>query len=175
VVQQLLTDHTGEPFPELMRTLVLDPLGMRDSSFDQRFPETSGRPVAVGHTEDGTPLADGWLLRPDMAAAGLWSTAADLAQLALAVRRSRLGRPLAPLSVRRAEEMLTPHPASSYGLGTVIDGTGGEVHFGHGGEPVGYRGLTLCGLHSGSGWVVLTNGPGGDHLIRALDMTDRRK
>jgi amino acid adenylation domain-containing protein len=175
VVEQLLTDLTGEPFPELMRRLVLDPLGMRDSSFDQRFPETSGRPVAVGHTEDGAPLAGGWLLRPDMAAAGLWSTAADLAQLALAVRRSRLGRPLAPLSAARAEEMLTPHPASSYGLGTVIDGTGGEVHFGHGGEPVGYRGLTLCGLHSGSGWVVLTNGPGGDHLIRALDMTDRRK
>lgn len=96
VVQQVLTDITREPFAELMRTLVLDPLGMRDSSFDQRFPETAGRPVAVGHTEDGTPLADGWLVRPDMAAAGLWSTAADMAQLALAVRRSRLGRPLAP-------------------------------------------------------------------------------
>jgi len=175
VVQQVLTDITREPFAELMRTLVLDPLGMRDSSFDQRFPETAGRPVAVGHTEDGTPLADGWLVRPDMAAAGLWSTAADMAQLALAVRRSWLGRPLAPLSEHRAEEMLTPHPTSSYGLGTVIDTTGTEVHFGHGGEPVGYRGLTLCGLQSGTGWVVLTNGPGGDHLIRALDITDQRK
>ncbi|MFD9887070.1 amino acid adenylation domain-containing protein [Streptomyces alboflavus] len=175
VIQQVLTDLTGEPFPDLMRTLVLDPLGMRDSSFDQRFPETSGRPVALGHTADGAPLADGWLVRPDMAAAGLWSTAVDLAQLALAVRSSRLGRPIAPLSARRAEEMLTPHRASAYGLGTVIDSTSSEVYFGHGGEAVGYRGLTLCGLHSGTGWVVLTNGPGGLHLIRALDMTDRRK
>ncbi|WP_447035929.1 non-ribosomal peptide synthase/polyketide synthase [Streptomyces sp. DSM 118878] len=175
VVQQVLTDLTGEPFPDLMRTLVFDPLGMRDSSFDQYYPETSGRPVALGHTADGAPLADGWLVRPDMAAAGLWSTAVDMARLALAVRGSRLGRPLAPLSVRRAEEMLTPHRASSYGLGTVIDSTGSEVHFGHGGEAVGYRGLTLCGLHAGTGWVVLTNGPGGHHLIRALDTTDRRK
>ncbi|GAA1894349.1 hypothetical protein GCM10009837_15400 [Streptomyces durmitorensis] len=175
VVQQVLTDVTGEPFPELMRTLVLDPLGMRDSSFDQRHPQTSGRPVALGHTEEGAPLADGWLLRPDMAAAGLWSTAVDMARLALAVRGSRLGRPLAPLSAHRAEEMLTPHRASAYGLGTVIDSTGGEVYFGHGGEAVGYRGLTLCGLHSGTGWVALTNGPGGLHLIRALEMTDRRK
>jgi CubicO group peptidase (beta-lactamase class C family) len=38
IVQQLLIDLTGKPFPQLMRELVLDKLGMRDSTFEQPLP-----------------------------------------------------------------------------------------------------------------------------------------
>src|SRR5690349_20306862 len=38
VLQQLVTDVTRTPFDELMATLVLEPVGMSDSSYDQDFP-----------------------------------------------------------------------------------------------------------------------------------------
>src|SRR5262249_11858770 len=39
VLQQLLVDVTGKAFPDLMRTAVLDPLGMRHSTYEQPLPE----------------------------------------------------------------------------------------------------------------------------------------
>ncbi|MFH9004311.1 amino acid adenylation domain-containing protein [Streptomyces afghaniensis] len=168
VVQQVITDVTGDAFAEVLREVLLKPLGMDHSSFDQSFPVRSGLPVALGHDPEGNPVDGGWLIRPDMAAAGLWTTAADLARAALEVRRSALGRPMAPLSGERAAELLTPYPDSFYGLGTVVDTTGAEPRFGHGGEPVGYHALLTCALRSGTGWVVLTNGSAGERVIRTF-------
>jgi CubicO group peptidase (beta-lactamase class C family) len=172
VLQQAITDATGEPFAEVMREVLLKPLGMDGSSFDQTFPETSGRPVAIGHHEDGTPVHGGWLIRPDQAAAGLWATAADLAKAAQEIRRSHLGRPLAFFSQDGARALLTATPESSYGLGTVFDANGRDPQFGHGGSPVGYHALTTCGLRTGDGWVVLTNSSAGQEVVRALVNAD---
>lgn len=38
MLQQLLEDVTGRPFPQLMRDLVLDPLGMADGDYAQSLP-----------------------------------------------------------------------------------------------------------------------------------------
>ncbi|WP_326760221.1 amino acid adenylation domain-containing protein [Streptomyces phaeochromogenes] len=165
VLQQLMTDLTGRPFDELMRDLVFEPLGMRATSFDQGFPERSGRPAALGHDEEGRPVDGGWLVRPDQAAAGLWTTAADLAKVALEIRRSALGRPLSLLSRETARLMLAPSSDSFYGLGTVVDTTNDEVQFGHAGSPVGYQAVSLCGLHNGDGFVALTNGAAGKDVV----------
>ncbi|MEO3827710.1 amino acid adenylation domain-containing protein [Actinomadura sp. B10D3] len=169
VLQQVMTDVTGRPFPDLMRELVLEPVGMTGSGFEHSFPEEPGRRAARGHGAAGEPVDGGWLVRPDAAAAGLWTTAADLARLALEIRRSHLGRPLAPLSPETAREMLTvQHEGAFYGLGTVVDPTGADPQFGHGGEPVGYHGLTVLRLGAGTGAVVLTNGSGGREAVREL-------
>ncbi|NGO07967.1 amino acid adenylation domain-containing protein [Streptomyces sp. HC44] len=168
VLQQLLTDITGRPFDEAMRDLVLEPIGVRATSFDQAFPERYGRPVALGHDEEGRPVDGGWLVRPDQAAAGLWTTAADLAKAALELRRSALGRPLSLLSRETARLMLSPSSDSFYGLGTVVDGTNDEVQFGHAGSPVGYQAVSLCNLHSGDGFVALTNGAAGKNVVAAV-------
>ncbi|MEU3495181.1 amino acid adenylation domain-containing protein [Kitasatospora cineracea] len=166
VVQQALSDATGEDFAALAQRLVIDPLGLRDTSFRQSFPQEPGRVPALGHGPDGRPLPGGWDVRADVAAAGLWSTAADLATVALEVRRSFLGRPRALLTADSARRLLDPHPRSFYGLGTVVDATGEERWFGHGGELDGHRALTLCRLDRGTGFVALANGGGADHLLR---------
>ncbi|MEU0674553.1 serine hydrolase, partial [Streptomyces sp. NPDC006172] len=170
VLQQAMTDATGTPFAELMRTLVLDPLGMRDSSFDQDFPAAPDRvgKIALGHDAEGRRIAGGRRVRPDAAAAGLWSTAPDLARLALEIRRSALGRPLALLRRETATMLLTPHRDTFYGLGTVIDATGSDTEFGHGGTPTGYHGVSVTRLTAGTGLVVLTNGDAGEHVVKAL-------
>ncbi len=173
VLQQLVEDVTGQPFAQVMRELVLEPLGMRDSGFGQDFPYGPGRTVAAGHGADGTPYAGGWRIRPDAAAAGMWSTAVDLAKAALEVRRSALGRPGALLRKETAEAMLTPSPLSLYGLGTAVDVTASETEFGHGGTPVGYHGVSVTRLRARTGFVVLTNGDAGVQVVKALTASHR--
>ncbi|MEE6259636.1 amino acid adenylation domain-containing protein [Plantactinospora sonchi] len=168
VLEQLLTDLTGQPFAELMRELVFAPLGMDGTSFDQAFPETSGRPVAVGHDERGTPVPGGWRVKPVLASTGLWATAPDLARLLVAVRRAYLGEgDLLPRPY--AEQLLTAiHRDALYGLGTSVDDTGREVEFGHVGESVGYRAMMLGRVRSGTGFVVLTNADSGKEVHKVV-------
>jgi len=166
VVQLVLEDMTGTPFAALMRDLVLDPLGLTGSSFDQAFPDTTGRPVARGHAADGTPVPAGWRVRPDAAAAGLWSTAADLSRVALEIRRAYLGEPSGLLTPDLAGQLLTASPGSFYGLGSIVDGTGPDLEYGHGGEPVGYRAMSYSRLRDGTGIVVLTNGDSGKEVVQ---------
>ncbi|MBQ0984632.1 amino acid adenylation domain-containing protein [Streptomyces sp. F63] len=167
VVQQVLMDVTGEHFDALMRRTVLDPFGMTASSFDQSFPEQPDRPAASGHDEDGRPLPGGWRLWPDTAAAGLWTTATDVAKALLEVRRAYLGRPAALIGRDTARGLLAPqHPHSGYGLGTVVDDLGDDVQFGHGGAGAGYHALAMCRIGAGTGFVVLTNGEAGAGVAR---------
>ncbi|MGW7363957.1 amino acid adenylation domain-containing protein [Streptomyces sp. NPDC054841] len=166
VLELLLQDVTGESFPRLMERLVFGPLGMTDSSFDQWYPERSAGPAAAGHDMDGTPLQGRWRIRAEAASGGLWSSAADLARVAVEIRRARLGEPGALLLTRPlAQQMLTVrHPGSFYGLGTVVDGTGGGTEYGHGGRTAGFRAGTFTRLDSGEGFVVLTNAESGQGI-----------
>jgi len=169
VVEQILVDVTGQPFPALMRELVLEPLGLRHSGFEQDFPARCGRPVAIGHDPTGQPIPGRWRIRPETAAGGLWSTVVDLARVAAEVRRARLGSPGRLLQPGLAEQLLTVgHPGSFYGLGTVVDDSAPDPEFGHSGRTVGYRVMTISRVHSGSGFVVLTNGESGKDVIGFL-------
>ena len=42
IAQQVVVDVLGRPFPDLMRELILDPLGMADSTFEQPLPARFG-------------------------------------------------------------------------------------------------------------------------------------
>jgi CubicO group peptidase (beta-lactamase class C family) len=53
VVQQLLVDATGTPFPRLLRELVLAPLGMARSTFENPLPEARWGQAATGHRAGG--------------------------------------------------------------------------------------------------------------------------
>ncbi|MDQ1026939.1 amino acid adenylation domain-containing protein [Streptomyces umbrinus] len=168
VLQQLLEDATGEAFEPLVRRLVLDPLGLTDTSFDQAHPRTSGLPVALGHDAHGTPLAGGWRERAHLAAAGLWTTAADTARFVVAVRDALLGVPGALLPQASARELLAGESGTFYGLGTIVDDTGDDLEFGHGGEPAGYWNMAISRLHGGTGFVALTNADSGKAVVKHL-------
>ncbi|MFC3891215.1 amino acid adenylation domain-containing protein [Lentzea rhizosphaerae] len=165
VVQQLLVDVTGRSFAELMRDLVFTPLGMTNSGFGHTFPD--GRDVAPGHDEEGRPIDGGWLLWPDEAAAGLWTTSTDLAVFLLEIRKSYLGEPGGLLPRELAREMLTPqHRHTAYGLGVVVDDFGTDVQFGHGGTGGGYHAMAMCRIGQGTGFVALTNSDAGASVIK---------
>ncbi|MEV4701990.1 amino acid adenylation domain-containing protein [Actinoplanes sp. NPDC049316] len=175
VVELVLRDVTGETFAGLVERLVCVPLGLVATSFDQWFPERSVHPAALGHDGDGRPLTDGWRTRAEAASGGLWTCAADLAELSLQIRRARRGEPGALLPRSLAQQLLTVwHPGSFYGLGTVVDDTGADTEYGHGGRTAGYRAGTFTRLDSGAGFVVLTNAESGQRIASLVADALRR-
>jgi CubicO group peptidase (beta-lactamase class C family) len=171
IAQQAVVDVTGKPFAELMRELVLDPVGMMDSSFEQPAPAALAERAARGHSWNGTELQGGCHVYPEMAAAGLWSSAADLALLGVEVMRalrgdsSRLG--LAPETVR---SMLRPQLANQeagqefVGLGWFCLGKEQSFRFGHEGWNLGYVATMLMLPAIGKGVVVMVNSNQGASL-----------
>jgi CubicO group peptidase (beta-lactamase class C family) len=116
VVQQVLDHVVSQPFPELMRELVLEPLGMDESTYEQPLPEDRRAEAAVGHHADGTPLAGKWNAYAAIAAAGLWTTPQDLCRLAVELQRAVRDGGGTLLTKETAEQMLTPQPGGYVGM-----------------------------------------------------------
>src|SRR5262249_27971513 len=118
IVQQLLLDVTGDPYLDLMQRLVLDPVGMHDSTYEQPLPGRLQDRAASGHHRYGCRVSGRWHVYPEMAAAGLWTTPSDLARFAIEVQRALRGESRV-LEARTAQLMLTPHPVPGAALGWV--------------------------------------------------------
>jgi CubicO group peptidase (beta-lactamase class C family) len=159
VAQQLLIDVTGRPFPDLLAELVLRPVGMDDSTYEQPVPARLRGAAASGHLDDGRLLPGRYHTYPEMAAAGLWTTPTDLAKFLIEIQRGLQGRS-SVISTATAREM-TAVQKSRYGLGLSIDGTGPAARFGHGGSNEGFKCEMTAFLEGGRGAVVMTNGDKG--------------
>jgi CubicO group peptidase (beta-lactamase class C family) len=145
IAQQVVVDVLGRPFPALMRELILDPLGMADSTFEQPLPAPMAARAAVGHPLNGQPLSGGAHVYPEMAAAGLWTTAADLSRLAIALMRTLRGeRSALPLKTESVQSMLQPQLPDQtigehfVGIGWYCSGEGDDFCFGHQGVDEGF-------------------------------------
>ena len=166
VSQVLVEDVTGLPYPEAARKYVFEPLGMDRSTFVNPLPASHGN-IARAHDGSGRPAAlpRGWESMPEMAAAGLWTGAEDLATFVIALEESANGESDF-LSQGIAQDMMTRVPMSWHGLGPRLNGEGETRVFHHGGTNSSYRAHMEGHLASGDGMVVLTNGTNG-HYVRS--------
>lgn len=164
IEQLVLVETTGKPFPALMQELVLGPLGMRDSTFEQPLSGAWAPSAATAHDGSGHPLAGGCHVYPEMAAAGLWTTPTDLLRWSIGIADARSGRPGGVLSARMAAEMLTPQKPP-FGLGPVVGGEGPALHFGHPGEDEGFLSEVRYYPETGRGAAVMVNAAGGRALL----------
>jgi CubicO group peptidase (beta-lactamase class C family) len=155
IVQQILTDVTGESFTDLMQELVLQPLHMVHSTFRQPIPEELRRLVAIPYDKEGKAIVGGPRTYPEMAAAGLWATPSDLALFALAIQDALAGKAVAIVSHSTAHEMLQP-VLGDYGLGFAIAGNGPNRYFWHPGANLGFLSV-LFAYEKGDGVVLLSN------------------
>ncbi len=155
IIQQILTDVTGEPFPELMQGLILQPLHMVHSTFQQPIPEKLRPLVGIPYDKDGNAIAGGPHTSPMTAVAGLWTTPSDLALFALAIQDALAGKPGAIVSPSTAHEMLRP-VLGNYALGFVIDGNGPNRYFFHPGANLGYLSFFFA-YEKGDGMVLMSN------------------
>jgi len=158
VAQQLLMDVTGQNFPQLMHETVLGPLGMTHSTFEQPIPIERMVNAAIPYRASGEQVEGGAHVYPEMAPAGFWTTAGDLARFAIAVQNALAGRTGAILSGELAALMV----ASRLGKRGVMFGVGGSLtnpYFAHSGGNEGFESY-LVAFESGDGAVVMTNGEG---------------
>jgi len=161
IVQQLLMDVTGQPFPVLMRDLVLAPLGMEHSTYEQPLPRERWSEAASGHRYGGGTVDGDWHVYPEMAAAGLWTTPTDLARLALEVQAVRAGQPGKVLTRASVDTMLVTQAGGPVGIGFFIEGEGAQLRFGHGGSNEGFKCQLVAYAELGLGAAIMTNGDPG--------------
>lgn len=171
VMQQLLLDVTGKPFPQIVRELVLDKVGMKQSGYEQPLPEARVNQAALGHRATGAMVKGKWHTYPEMAAAGLWTTPSDLARFAIEVQQAYAGKSSKVISQAMAKQLLTKQ-AGAYGLGLALADEGRAFNFSHGGSNEGYKCMLVAFAETGQGAVVMTNGDQGsrlaDELLRAI-------
>jgi CubicO group peptidase (beta-lactamase class C family) len=166
IVQALMQDTSHQPFADLVKELVLQPVGMNDSFFGQR-PRAPGQPMATGHLSSGAELPGGWRAMPEMAAGGLWSTPTDLARLLIDISKSYKGMEDALLSQAMAREMLKQN-GGPYGLGVAVSGSGRSLVLMKRGQNVGYQGYLLIFPATGQGVVVMANSDNGTILATSI-------
>ena len=166
VMQMMAIDAAKEPFPKLMHDAVLAPIGMRHSTYDQP-PLMGNQPAATPYNEDGSPVAGGPHTYPEMAAAGLWTTASDLAQYILENQQSLGGHANHVLSQAMTKQMLTPG-IGNWGLGVQIGGSKEDPYFTHDGINAGFESVFVGYENHGDGAVVMTNAQGGERLAKEL-------
>src|SRR4029079_13323206 len=124
---------------------------MRDSTFRQPPPPGLAARTAAGHFEDRSAVPGRWHVYPAAAAAGLWTTATDLAKLIVEVQRSLAGESNRVLSAGMTDLMLTEE-CDGYGLGFLVSGSGDERTFGHYGRGEGFD-AHLLAFAAGQGLV----------------------
>lgn len=174
VMQLLLEDVTGMSFPELTQQTILDPLGMSESSYAQPLPVDWQAHTATGYLPDGSKVEGQWHIYPEMAAAGLWTTATDLAQVFIELQKGATGKKTKVLKPAMAQQMLTPYFEDFVGLGIFLDKQSDEWYFSHGGWDEGFSSEAIAHKTRGYGVVVLTNSnhpPFINELMRSVAAT----
>ncbi|WP_157960436.1 serine hydrolase [Marinimicrobium alkaliphilum] len=171
VMQLLMSDVSGQPFPGLMRSIVLEPLDMKNSTYEQPLPEEWHARAASGYDGKGNKIVGRWHVYPEMAAAGLWTTPTDIARYIVEVQRAYAdtGRVLSGDSAR----MMLKAGMQSHGLGPIIEDDG--ERFGHGGSNAGFRTIFTAFVEQGAGAIVMTNSDSGGHLAQELMLTIARE
>jgi CubicO group peptidase (beta-lactamase class C family) len=161
VLGELIGRLRGQPWGDVVRADLLEPLGMR---------HTSARPQdeAAAHGLGVHPLADLLHVEPEhdaaaMAPAGqLWSTVQDLSRWAAFLAGETGGL----LSSDTLDEMRSPVAlddksgaawTGAYGLGCQLWNIDGIRYSGHGGSMPGFLAGVRVNIETGDGCVVLAN------------------
>lgn len=164
VLQQLVQDVTGRPFAAIADELVLGPCGMVTSSFQQ---PPAAAELAVAHDAAGQALPGGYRLYPEAAAAGLWSSAPELALMALSIAASWKG--LGLLAQTTALAMARPVDNGPTGLGVFVQPRAGRPpRLYHGGVNAGFRSVLAFDADAAFGIAIMTNGEGARALLPAF-------
>jgi CubicO group peptidase (beta-lactamase class C family) len=168
LMQLALMDALGKPFPEIMQSLVLGPIGMTHSAFEQPLSPERDRHATRAHNGGGRAMDTKWHVYPELAAAGLWTTPTDLAKFAIEIQKASSGRSARVLNQSTVREMLTPVGVGDYAVGLAI-AKGEGWYFAHGGSNWGFQCDLLVHRLKGYGVAIMTNSDSGRPVINAIE------
>ncbi len=172
----IVENVSGERYSAYVERHIFAPLGMKDSSFDQKVPGLAtgyGRRMPDG-SRATLPFIDAKAMGP---ATGLTSTVEDMARfVSLQMRTGKTGGAqilntgsLREMHrVRRLENDWTRGNAIGFAVNRVKD----KLYVGHGGSYPGYKTQTFIQLDSKVGVVVLTNGDDAGPAAIAMRLMD---
>lgn len=186
ILQQILEDITGKPFAEAMDTIVFRPLGMTRSTYVQGMPPQFRADAAV--PTSSASYFRGRRLHPHAAAAGLYTTAADLSRFVEAIYRSYKGEANGFLSREMARQMIEPtvldrepwdrsfvnrrNTQKDQALGLMQisrNGASGEAKYTfHDGLNAGFRSRLMFNAQNGDGVIVLYNSDGNEEFLQEV-------
>jgi CubicO group peptidase (beta-lactamase class C family) len=162
-IQQMMRDVEGRTFPEIMHKLVLQPLEMNNSTFNQSLTTEQLTKVATGYLQDGSMVKGRKKINPSMASNGLWTTAKDYAKFITNVQQTLNGKNTKGLSKHMTALMGTPYGVSNsgwsftLGLGFQLFNRKDEIYLRHHGWNTGFYAEIVAHRDKGSGVVVFTN------------------
>jgi len=172
VAQQAVVDTLGAEFPEIMRALVFEPMGLANSTYEQPLPSDWAARAATAHPWKSIPLNGRHHVYPEMAAAGLWTTPTDLANIGVELLGAIHEKSDSFLSAATIEKMLQPqlkHQRAGeeeyVGLGFFCVGKDDSFFFGHGGWDEGFVAMMRIYKNIGKGAVVMLNSNEGFSLL----------
>lgn len=161
ILQLLIEDITGEPFPAFMQRTIFAPLGMQHTGYQR----TSSVAEAYGEGNGPRPQFD----YVEQASGGVFTTVSDLALFVSAIDSSDKGPPGRDvLKPSILAEMITPSKESNgqYGLGYQMSPLKKNSYFvAHQGANEGFRSLFLFDPEKRSGIVILTNSDIGGRIV----------
>jgi len=167
VIQQLVEDVSGVPFAEYLTEIILGPMGMKKSTFEQPLPRELHPFASAAYNRMGKVIDGYWHNYPEKAAAGLWTTPADLAIYCMEIQQIVAGKENGILSPRIVKEMLTQHQGD-WGLGPSLDGENDELVFQHGGKNAGFSNDMFAYANRGQAVIVMTSGDNGIQLAAEI-------
>ena len=156
VMQQAVIDVTKLPFPEFMCDTVLKPFGMTSSTYEQPPPQELFPLMATGYHSNGKEVKGRWHIYPEMAAAGLWTTASDLARYLIGIQQALNGKSNSVISRESAQLMLT-NQKEYMGLGLFLSTKNNQLLFYHSGRNNGFDSYIIGNIKTGQGISILIN------------------
>jgi CubicO group peptidase (beta-lactamase class C family) len=175
VLEQMLVDVAQTPYPDLLRTTVLAPLGMTSSSYAEPLDASLATDASSGHDVTGAVVNGvGWVW-PTHAAGSLWTTPSDLAKFVIEIELSARGAANHILTKDTVTTMLSvandgiPSDAGQVGLGVILGARGGQRYFWHNGAHAGFQTFYISFPSKGVGAVIFTNGDNGADLIDEIE------
>lgn len=158
VLQLLIEEVTQQSFSDYMEKAILEPLGMRESSFDWEAIAASGRTDKLATSFDEKLQPSPHRRYTATAAASLYSTPQDMAHFVQAYSRKNL-----VLKQETLKQMMQPQPGAhqDWGLGHTLYVANGidEYAVGHDGGNLPALGHTVrVNPATGNGLVLLISG-----------------
>jgi CubicO group peptidase (beta-lactamase class C family) len=165
ILQLALSEVIQQPFPQILRHYVIEPIGMTNSAYEQPLSSMRDQNAARGHDSDGRSMGEKWHVYPELFAAGLWTTPTDLAKFAIEVQMSVHGQSNRVLSKSTVQEMLNPVGIGDFAVGFRIERRGQGWYMHHAGVNRGFISLLVAHKLHGYGLAVMTNSLSGQVVI----------
>ncbi|MFZ5352395.1 MAG: serine hydrolase domain-containing protein [Bacillota bacterium] len=168
VLQLLIEEVSGETFENYMQKVVLNPIGMSSSTFE--YDKVNKEKLAKAYDPNGKLMPN--LLFPEKAAAGLYTSAPDLAKFVAAALKGPQnevpGRGVLSPDTLELMFMVDGETDGMWGLGyqkytSLVKSRDGLIM--HSGSNFGWKAIFAENVKTNDGILVLTNSDNGGDLL----------